>query len=397
MRRLLWGALAAAGLASGGGAIWAQEAADPAIPTDLNVLFWTQDQRDYGFRRMEDFAPVRTIARGEHVRDLPAGEPLDLSDLSIGGRSWTIDDYLEDQRVGGIVILQHGRVRFERYRMGADADTRWTSFSVAKSLTSTLVGAAIRDGHIGSLDDVVTQYIPDLAGSGYDGVTVRQLITMSSGVRWNEDYTDPASDVALFNTVEPEPGVDPLVTYMRRLPREAGPGTRWLYNTGETNLVGVLVANATGRPLAQYLSEKIWAPFGMEQDAVWILNAGGSEIGGCCISATVRDYARFGQFVLEGLATGGGPVVPDGWFAAAGTMQADIGEPGRGYGYFWWTFDDGSFAARGIFGQGIFIDPANGLVIASNGDWPTATSDTLSPRRDAFYREVMRAVEGEGE
>ena len=183
---------------------------------------------------------------------------------------------------------------------------------------------------------------------------------------------------------------------MRRLPREAEPGTRWLYNTGETSLVGILVANATGRPLAQYLSEQIWAPFGMERDGVWILNAGGSEIGGCCISASVRDYARFGQFVLEGGEIGGERVVPQGWFEAAGTMQADIGAPGRGYGYLWWTFDDGTFAARGIFGQGIFIDPSRGLVIASNGDWPTATSRELNPRRDAFYREVIRTIDAEG-
>ena len=366
------------------------------IPTDTNVLAWTEPQRDFGFSRMEQLAPVRTIANGDTFRELPRGPDLDIA-VSIDGENWTVDRYLEDQRAAGIVVVHNGQVRFERYRMGADANTRWTSFSVAKSLTSTLIGAAIVDGHIESLDALVTDYIPELSGSGYDGVTVRQLLTMTSGVRWNESYTDPNSDVAQFNLVTPEPGIDPVVTYMRNLPSEAEPGTRWQYNTGETNLIGVVVANAVGRPLAEYLSEKIWSRFGMAQDGEWIVNAGGNEIAGCCISATVRDYARFGLFVLADGMIGDERVVPEGWFDAAGTRQAGIGAPGRGYGYQWWTFEDGTFAAQGIFGQGIFIDPARNLVIASNGNWPVASDATYRERRNAFYRAVQAAVDAEGE
>lgn len=375
---------------------YSQETAaqDSAAPTDLNVLMWTEPQRDFAFPRMEELAPVRTIPNGDTFRELPRGSDLAVA-LEMDGEPWTIDRYLEDQRAAGIVVLHNGQVRFERYRMGADVDARWTSFSVAKSLTSTLVGAAIVDGHIESLDAPVTDYIPELAGGGYDGVTVQQLLTMTSGVRWNEDYTDPNSDVSLFNQVTPEPGIDPVVTYMRNLPSEAEPGTRWQYNTGETNLIGVLVANATGIPLADYLSQQVWAPFGMAQDGEWIVNAGGNEIAGCCISATVRDYARFGLFVLGDGMIGEERVVPEGWFADATTRQADIGYPGRGYGYQWWTFDDGSFAAQGIFGQGIFIDLARNLVIASNGNWPVASNALYRERRNAFYRAVQAAVDGE--
>ncbi|WP_442623119.1 serine hydrolase domain-containing protein [Parasphingopyxis sp.] len=376
----------------------AQEAAEAEshIPTDTNVLMWTQPQRDFGFPRMEELAPVRTIPNGDTFREIPRGPDLDIA-FEMEGEPWTVEQYLDDQRAAGIVIVHNGQVRFERYRMGADVDTRWTSFSVAKSLTSTLVGAAIVDGHIESLDAPVTDYIPELAGSGYDGVSVRQLLTMTSGVRWNESYTDPNSDVSLFNQVTPEPGIDPVVTYMRNLPSEAEPGTRWQYNTGETNLIGVLVANATGMPLADYLSQQVWAPFGMAQDGEWIVNAGGNEIAGCCISATVRDYARFGLFVLADGMIGEERVVPEGWFADATTRQADIGTPGRGYGYQWWTFDDGSFAAQGIFGQGIFIDPARNLVIASNGNWPVASNALYRERRNAFYRAVQAAVDSDAE
>lgn len=391
--------------AAAGAALWLAASALPAtaqqadeataeseVPTSNDVLFWTEAQRDYAFRRMEDFVPSNVIEAGDAPLALPAGDPLDVA-MEVDGESWDVDRYMEDQRAASLIVIHNGEVRLERYRMGADADTRWTSFSVAKSLTSTLVGAAIEDGYIESLDTPVTRYIPELEGSGYDGVTIRQLLTMTSGVRWNEDYTDPNSDVARFNNTEPEEGVDPIVTYMRTLEREAEPGTRWQYNTGETNLIGVLVRNATGRSVSEYLSEKVWRPFGMEHDAVWLLNGGGREISGCCISATVRDFARFGMFVL----TGGNGVVPDGWFGLAGSKHAEIGIPGRGYGYQWWTFDDGSFAAQGIFGQGIFIDHSRNLVIASNGDWPVAVDIPRSMRRNAFYRAVQAAIDAEEE
>src|SRR5262249_44815784 len=156
-------------------------------------------------------------------------------------------------------VLVDGRVRLERYGLGHGPAGRWTSFSMAKSLTSTLVGAATRDGFIHSVDDPVTRYIAGLRGSAYEGVSIRQLLTMTSGVRWNEDYADLKSDVALFYETPPDEGFDATVSYMRKLPREAPAGEKWLYKTGETNLIGVLVEEATHRKLADYLSEKIWA------------------------------------------------------------------------------------------------------------------------------------------
>jgi CubicO group peptidase (beta-lactamase class C family) len=246
------------------------------------------------------------------------------------------------------------------------------------------------------MDDKVSDYIADMKGSAYDEVSIRQLLTMTSGVRWNEDYGDPNSDVARFNSHQPEPGVDSLVSYMRRLPREAPAGTRWHYSTGETNLVGVLLGTATKKPLASYLSEKIWVPAGMEQQATWILSKSGKEISGCCIQAASRDFARFGLFVLNGARVGGQTIVPEGWLAEATTERTGIGVPGRGYGYQWWTYSDGSFAARGIFGQGIFIDPKRKLVIASNANWGGGASDrSASEARDGFYRAVQKAVDDE--
>lgn len=357
------------------------------MPTDRDVLMWKQDQRDAAFRAMDRLpalAKANEIAPANKPFPLPQGKPLDIPD---------IDKYMASQRSAGIVIIQGGKIRFERYGLDFSAQGRWTSFSVAKSFTSTLVGAAIQDGYIKSLEDKVSTYIPGLRGSAYDDVTVRQLLTMSSGVKWNEDYEDPNSDVARFNNAAPEDGLDATVSYMRKLPRAHPPGQVWHYNTGETNLVGVLVSSATKRPLAQYLQEKLWQPFGMEAKATWLLGATGHEIAGCCIQAGVRDYARFGLFVLGGGMAGGKRVVPEDWFAQATVKQKDIGEPGRGYGFQWWTYDDGSFAAQGIFGQGIFIDPGRNLVIASNANWTRATLGPEGDAREAFYKRVQGLID----
>jgi CubicO group peptidase (beta-lactamase class C family) len=183
------------------------------------------------------------------------------------------------------------------------------------------------------------------------------------------------------------------VSYMKRLPREAPAGAKWLYKTGETNLIGVLVSQATGKTLSEYLSEKIWKPYGMEREAVWMTGTTGHEVSGCCISATLHDYARIGQFILDGGKAHGKEVFPKDWIAQATTKQADIGVPGQGYGYQWWTYDDGSFAARGIFGQSILIDPKRKLIIATSGNWPTATDRKgLQVEREAFFKSVKAAL-----
>ena len=361
------------------------------VPTNRDLLFWTQPQRDAAFRaldRISLLAKWHVIPASTAPLALPPGPPLQLP--------IDIDTYMAGQRSAGLVVLHNGKLRLERYGLDFDKDGRWTSFSVAKSFTSTLVGAALRDGYIKSMDDKVSDYIPDMKGSAYDDVSVRQLLTMTSGVRWNEDYADPNADVAKFNNHKPEAGVDALVSYMRKLPRDVPAGTRWLYSTGETNLVGILVSQATKKPLADYLSEKVWQPAGMEQQATWILSKTGQEISGCCIQAATRDFARFGQFILNGTQVNGQSIVPDGWLQEATTRRTTINQPGRGYGYQWWTYDDGTFAARGIFGQGIFIDPQRKIVIASNANWAGGARDpAASDAREAFYRAVQKAVDDE--
>ena len=355
-----------------------------AQSADPGVLFWTPERREADFRRMGEIVPHATVAASGSPRALVQGEPLDLD----------VDAFMQVERTAGLLVIQDGKVRLERYGLGMTPEDPWVSFSMTKSLTSTLVGAAIRDGHIGGLNDQVVGYLPEMKGSAYDGVTLRQLLTMTSGVAWNEDYVDPNSDVARMLVVAPDPGVDATISYMRRLPRAAEPGTRWLYNTGETNLVGVLLARAVGKPLSQYLSETIWRPAGMAQDGRWLLDAGGREVGGCCVSATLQDWGRVGLLLLDRGRIDGREITPDFWFDEATRKQADIGVPGRGYGFQWWTTDAGTFAASGIFGQRLHVDPQRRLVVVILSAWPTAIGAERSAARDSLIGRINQVVDG---
>lgn len=348
-----------------------------------NTLFWTEARRDQRFPDMESVYPGNVVKARGPVRLLPRGAPLKIDPA-------VVDGYFRQWNAAGLIVLKDGKVVLEKYARGLTPRRRWTSFSVAKSFSSTLVGAAIRDGRIKSLDEPVTAYIPELGGSGYDGVTIRQLLTMTSGVKWNEDYTDANSDVARMLSARTAPGEDATVAYMRRLPRESAPGTKWVYKTGETNLIGVLVQRAVKRPLANYLSDTVFRGAGMEADGFWMVDPNGLEIAGCCLSIRLRDYARMGQFALEG----GKGVVPDGWFADATRAHVPTGYgEGFGYGYQWWTYPGGLFGGQGIFGQSITVDPRRRVVIAILSNWPKATGREQSVARMAFMQQLLAATD----
>lgn len=333
-------------------------------PADLQVLFWSDAQRAERFRAMEQWFAGHEVPPASQPRLLAKG-----ADYSAGLEA-ALRTFMAETNAAGVMVLEDGKVRFAHYALGMGPEERWTSFSVAKSFTSTLLGAAVKDGFIKSLDDPVTQYIPGLAGSAYEGVTVRQLATMTSGVKWNEDYTDPNSDVAKTQSFVIEHGADAIVAQMRSLPREAEPGAKWVYKTGETNLIGVLVENAVGKPLAEYAAAKIVEPAGFEGGLFWMVDPRGGNVGGCCLSLRLADYARMGQMVLEG----GRGAVGEGWFAEATDSQVDFGDSGFGYGYQWWTYQGGTFGAQGIFGQSITILPEQRVVVALISNWPAASS-----------------------
>jgi len=362
-------------------------------PPDSAVLFWTPEQQVSGYRNYGTLFASRRISAGGKPLSLPrAIQELGSVTVEFEGGGMSVDDYFTKQSVAGLVVLKDGVIVYERYGLGNDENSVWTSFSVAKSVVSLLVGVAMRDGYIESLDEKVTDYLPRLKGSPYEDSSIKNIMQMASGVRWNEDYADRNSDInsdwSGRRSATEKPA--PLATYdyLSKLPRVAKPGEKFNYNTAETNLVGNVLRAAIGNNLATYLSEEIWIPFGMESDANWLLvEAGGGEFGGCCISATLRDYARIGLFAMNnGRLADGQEVLPKGWMK----KSTEPSKGYAGYGYLWWLGEDGVYEATGVFGQGIYIDPKRNVVIALH----SARPDASKPEDWALQGALFEALAG---
>ncbi len=371
-------------------------AKDVELPPASKLLFWPQDKQSVGYRNIDRIYATRPIKRGETVYPLPkAGRDLALT-FEHDGRTWTVGDLMKFNNVAGLIVVKDGKVVFEKYDLGNTETTVWNSFGMATSVTSMLVGAAIADGKIRSVDDRASAYLSELEGTVYDGVTIRQLLTMTSGIEYNEDYTQPSADVnKILGAVADgnRPGF--IVSYMAKLPRAHPPGSTWSYVTGDMHVLGAVLSAAIGKNLSDYLSETIWAPFGMEHDASWMLESkGGLEFAGCCISATLRDYARLGQFMLENGRAGGKQALPETWVneatAPSSPMKGAFGY--AGYGYAWWAHADGAYQVIGAFGQGIYVNPAARIVVAVHSVYPAAIDLPKEALQQAFVATLVRTL-----
>lgn len=405
------------------------------IGTARDFLNLTPDLQPGTYRNVDYIFSTRTFRRGNSVYPLPqSATPLTSVKYSPDGiNTYDIDDYIRRNNVAGLLIIKDGKIVLERYEQGNTPVSKWTSFSVGKSVVSTLIGAAILDGSIRSIDDPVTDYLPRMHGTAYEGVTVRHLLQMSSGVKWNEDYRDPTSDFSAIWQCNLDGRADCITGVMSRLPRAAEPGTQFLYNTGETHLESeVLCASLGGESLSGYLSRKVWANMGMESDGYWLLESpDGREFGGGSLSMTLRDYGRFGVFILNNGTVNGTSVLPPGWVAEAGSPAADSPQCGYGnlysdnstghdsyvypfgYGYNWWSlptpvwgpWDDlnnsdlwgsdalnistpdfpymsGSFTAVGTFGQFLSINQDEHIVAVI---WSTWKDPWIDPKEYETY------------
>jgi CubicO group peptidase (beta-lactamase class C family) len=338
----------------------------------------TSDIQVHTFRNIDRLFPVRVVKHGPHVLALPpAPKALTRVDFSSAGKSYDLIDYMALNRVTALLVLKDGKIAYEDYEMGNTEKTRWMSMSMVKTITASLMGAAIKDGHIKSIDDPVAQYVTSLRGSAYDGVSIRYLLEMASGVKWDETYTNPASDRRRMLTAQIAQQPGGIMDLMASLPRAGTPGTLWNYSTGETFVAGAVVRSAVGRPLADYLSERIWTKAGMESDATWWLESpDGLEIGGSGLSATLRDYGRFGLFLMNDGVAAGDKILPDGWVRDAGSSKT-IGGKIVDYGYMTWPLaahpgstNNGAFQAIGIYGQHIYVNPREHVVIVVWGALP---------------------------
>ena len=369
----------------------AAQTADETVLSRLragSMLAWRGEDQRVGYANMHKLAPTNLVPRGTPTWRLPDGR-RDFSTFrySIDGTTHDLDHFMASLNVVGVLVITDDRIVLERYARGHSADTRWESWSVAKSVTSLLFGAAIHDGRIASLDDEVSKYIPSLAGTSYQGVTLKHLLQMSSGVAWNGNMSDPQSDVAQLPRLNKEGGLTAQIAYMASKPRKAAPGTVFNYNTAEADMTAAVLQAATGRTLSEYLSEKIWRPFGMQSDAYWTtMGTSGLERAGCCLSATLRDYGRLGLVALrDGVAPGGSRVLPAGWIVES-TQPSPAS---NAYGYFWWLRRNGGYFASGSFGQHIEIAPARRTVVAIQSYWPEAYNDELIQHNDAVVEALI--------
>ena len=356
---------------------------------EASPLFMSQAERRIAFAHFDVLFPTRVIRNSGEASPLPPAQ-VDLSSVrfTANEKDMTVGELLDSEQMMGLLVVQDGKVLMEHYAADHGADVPWVTFSVTKSVTSLLIGAAIHDGYIDSVADPIVKYLPRLAGSEYGESRVQDILQMASGIAWNEDYEDPESDVARAAALN---GVA-LTDYLVQLPRVAPPGTRFNYNTAESNLLGEVLRSAIGLNAAPYLSQKIWQPMGMESDANWLLSLPEDrETGGCCISATLRDYARLGLFALaDGVLPDGTRILPEGWMAASTTPS----EGYDGYGYKWWLDADGRYGAYGIFGQTIAVDPKAKLVIAVHSNAQAADGSAYGQKLEAALAAISEHLRG---
>lgn len=354
------------------------ESNDRDLTGENGILFWGPDQQVYGFPRLAELYPTRSIQGQEVPLQLPIRlSNLDAFSYSYAGQIHTVDSHMQSERTAGLLVIQNGEIKVERYGLEHHANAPWVSFSVTKSVVSMLFGAAVKDGYIASIDDPVSDYLPMFEDSPYADVSIKHILQMASGVAWNEDYADPASNIVNL------PGEEMAgFKYMRNLPRVAKPGTVFNYNTGETNIAGAILRKAVGKNLSDYASEKVFLPGGISNTANWLLGApNGNEFAGCCISANLRDYGRIGLFALQNsqASSPSSPLAPN-WM-----QQSTTPSPGYvGYGFFWWLTDSGVYSAQGVFGQFIFVDANRDLVIVLQSAWPEAWNTDLENRALSF-------------
>jgi len=340
------------------------------VPKGEDFLLLSPTAQAHAYRNVDRMFATRPIRRGSAVLRLERGQEISPRYQTEQG-VYGVEAYMDRANIAGLLVIRQERIVLERYSLGLEENIRWSSMSMIKSLTATLVGAALQQGAISSLDDAVSKYIPALRGCAYDAVTVRNLIAMSSGVRWNEDYTDRNSDVNRYSKSLGDKVPGGVLALMRSLKAEHPPGTQFNYNTGDTYVLGSLVSAATGKTLADYMSETIWSRLGMEFDAFYTLESeDGQEIGGSRAGITLRDLGRFGVFLLRNGVIDGTPVLPADWVENAG-RSTFILDPATnrygatGYGYSWWIDPDGSMVAVGFAGQSLYVNRKHKVVIVT--------------------------------
>ena len=347
------------------------------------------------YSRMDEFHAARGVRKADAPRELKRADPA--PDLGL-------DAFLDKHPNTGLLVLKDDTILAERYQYGRTASHRFASHSVAKTVLGMLVGIAVSEKSISSIDDRADKYLPELKGQAYGETTIRNLLTMSSGIAYRENWNNRGERneaIGLVNATlhrGTEGGVDAVLQFNRR---DATQGTRWNYSSVDSEVLGLVLRAAVKMPLATYLSEKIWQPMGAEANATWLVDKSGYETGYCCLNATLRDYARFGWLLANYGVLDGKEIIPSEWVRAATRPEQPylrVGAATRfnGYGYQTWITrtpparGEPRFAALGVHGQAIFVDPALKLVVVHTAVWADPNDGA---ERGAQFRLLQQMIE----
>ncbi|MFN4278215.1 MAG: serine hydrolase domain-containing protein [Ferrovibrio sp.] len=367
------------------------------FPPASRRTWWQTSHSVDGFSRLDQILSANTVRKPETPspwRRATGGPTITYAMQQTGSRRFSIDEYLARNPATGLLIAQGDTIHVERYQYGRTDTHRLTSFSMAKTVTALLVGLAVADGAIASIDDPAERYVPDLKDSEYGRTPIRHLLTMSSGVRFDEDYSgrDDVSRMVTAMMLPQSPGGPAAVRQFNQ--RIAPPGQRWSYASAETQVLGLVLRAAIKRPIAEYLSERIWQPIGAESDASWIVDGSGQEATFAYFNAVLRDYARLGMLLANGGKVDERQVIPADWLREMTRPHFTSTQTGRwfGYGFQTWIFpdNDGSFALLGVRGQAIYVDPARRLVMVHTAVRPQAR-DPGGAETTALWRGVKAA------
>ncbi len=359
------------------------------------ATFYNPEKITENFRSSAEKFPHSIVKTAEPWHFKRADQALELPETyTYQEQEHSFSELLEKSGTTGLIIVKDDTILYENYFQGEQAGDKHAMFSVTKSFVSALFGITLEEGLIDSIEDPVTKYLPELVGSGYEGVKIRDVLTMSSGIRFNEDYGDFLSDVNRMSmTIATKGSLD---EFAASLSREREPGTFNHYVSVDTHVLGMIITKVTGRTLTELLIEKIWHPVGMEFDSIWMIDGEGMEVAMGGLQVTLRDMARFGRLYLHNGNWNGMQLVPEDWITASVKPSAPHLMPGAnnpgsdtpyGYGFQWWTPENprGDFMASGIYDQFIYIDPTTGIVIAKTSankkyvdpDTPRAKNPTI--------------------
>jgi CubicO group peptidase (beta-lactamase class C family) len=359
--------------------------------------FFDESVRVGSFSNLDRLLPHYTLTKAASPMPLPKTASEPRIEYRFENRTLTLDDFLARQRITGLLVIKDGEILLERYQYDRTPAHRFVSHSMAKSIVSMAVGMALAEGKIASLDDMVSKYVPKLAGSPYGETSIRNVLRMSSGVPFNEVY-DGKDDLTRFSILRGSQGsIEALRAFGSR---EVEQGTRFHYASSETVILAVLLRAVTGDTLSEYLTGRLWQPMGAEADATWVRSRDGLEIASGSFNAVLRDYGRLGVLLANDGAVGGMQVVPKDYLLEATDWhrQPDAFAPRKatsyfGYGYQFWTYpgEKRRFALLGVYGQSIFVDPELKLVMVITAAAKNASvaKEPLAAERDAVWRGLI--------